>query len=400
MLKKLLLSGVVIMLAHPVLAQETIKVGIISDMTGTYSDIAGPGAVASAQLAAKDFMEANPDVKIEIIQADHQNKPDLASSIARKWFDDENVDVIADVTSSSAALAVSNVAAEKNKVHLATNAASMDFSGPKCNANTVQWTYDAWGSAQVVDTITKPGDSWFFITADYTFGHSMEAMASDAVKKKGGKVLGSVRHPFNTADLSSFLLQAQSSGANTIGLANAGADFITTMKQSKEFGIKEGGQKLAALSVHITDFKAIGLEDSQGTTFVSTFYWDHNDKTREFTKRFEELRPGRVPTQGQAGSYSALLAYFDAVKAAGSAKDGEKVVKAMRDRGEFDDALFGRTFVRTDGRAVHPLLLVQIKSPAESKSPWDMYKILAELPLEKSARPLEESKAAGCKLVP
>ena len=285
---------------------------------------------------------------------------------------------------------------------MATNAGSSDLTGKACNANTVHWTYDSWGFANSAATsMIKQGfDSWYFITVDYAYGHAVEAEASNVVKAAGGRVLGAARHPLNTPDFSAFLLQAQASKAKTVGLANAGGDTINSIKQAAEFGLVAGGQKLAGLAIFLTDVHSLGLEAAQGLTLTTWFYWDMNDKTRAFAKRFAARRDGRHPTMGQAGDYSATLLYLDAVKVAGGAEDGAKVVKAMRDKGKYEDPLFGRTHVRVDGRAVHPMYLAEVKKPSESKGPWDYYKIIATIPPEQAARPLAESKAAGCSLVP
>lgn len=391
------------LMAAPALAQQiSVKAGVLNDRSGIYADLSGEGSVIAARLAVEDFKAAEKGIKVEIVSADHQNKPDIAASIARKWFDTEGVGAIVDVTASSAALAVANVAKEKNRVFMATNAGSSDLTGKACNPNTVHWTYDSWGFANgTAGSLVKQGfDSWYFITVDYAYGHAVEAEASAVVKAAGGRVLGTARHPLNTPDFSSFLLQAQASKAKTVGLANAGGDTITSIKQAAEFGLIAGGQKLAGLAIFLTDVHSLGLEAAQGLTLTTWFYWDHNDSTRAFAKRFSARRGGRQPTMGQAGDYSATLLYLEAVKAAGGVEDGAKVVKAMRDKGEYEDPLFGRTHVRVDGRAVHPMYLAEVKKPSESKGPWDYYKIVAAIPPEQAARPLADSKAAGCSLVP
>ena len=399
--KQFFAAAAALAMSLPAVAQPSVKIGVMTDMGSIYSDFSGQGSVEAAKLAAEDFVAKHPGAKVEVVSADHQNKPDVAATIARKWFDTENVDVIVDVPVSSAMLAVANVAKEKNKVFLATNAGSTEVTGKQCNANTIQWTYDSWGFAQIANSIVKRGDdTWFFLTADYAYGYAVEAAASEVVKAAGGKVVGSVRHPQNTADLSSFLLQAQVSKAKIIGLANAGGDTINSIKQASEFGIVQGGQKLAGLAIFISDVHALGLKAAQGLTLMTWFYWDQNDQTREFSKRFMERRNGRPPTMGQAGNYSALGLYLEAVAKTGSPKDGAKVVAAMREKGEYDDPLFGRTHVRVDGRAVHPMYLAEVKSPAGSKGPWDYYKIVATVAPAEAARPLAESKAAGCMQVP
>lgn len=381
-------------------AEIKVKLGVVTDMSGLYADFSGQGSFEAAKMAAEDFMAANKDVKVEVIAADHQNKPDIASSIARKWFDNDGVDAIVDVATSSAALAVSSITKDKNKVFLATNAASTDLTGKQCSPNTVHWTFDTWGFAHGTgEYLVKQGkESWFFLTADYVYGHTVERETTEVIKASGGKVLGSVKHPLNTPDFSSFLLQAQSSKAKIIALANAGGDTVNAIKQASEFGIVAGGQELAALAIFLSDVHSLGLQTAQGLKLTTWFYWDLNDTTRAFAKRFAQRRSGQYPSMGQAGTYSASLLYLEAVKKRGSASDGAKVVAAMREKGEYDDPLFGRTQVRTDGRATHPIYLAEVKKPAESKSPYDYYKILATIPPEKSARSLAESKAAGCLL--
>jgi branched-chain amino acid transport system substrate-binding protein len=379
-----------------------VKIGVLTDMSSLYSDGSGQGSVEAAKMAAEDFSKANSEVNVEIVSADHQNKPDIAASVARAWYESDAVDAIADVPASSTALAVSSLTRAANKVLLATNAAAMTLTGEQCSPNTVVWTYDSWGFAHgTAETLVKRGlDSWFFITADYVYGHTTEKLASEVVRAAGGKVLGSVKHPFNNADFSSALLSAKASGAKVIGLANAGGDAINTIKQAREFGVTSAGQTIAALAIFITDVHALGLEVAQGLTLTTWFYWDQNDATRAFAKRFADRRGGRRPAMGQAGTYSAILLYLEAVKKLGTASDGAAVIAAMRDKGEYEDPLFGRTHVRLDGRAPHPMYLAEVKTPSESKGPWDYYKILATIPPERAARPLAESKAAGCNLVP
>jgi branched-chain amino acid transport system substrate-binding protein len=381
-------------------AQTTIRIGVLTDMSGLYSDFSGAGSLEAAKMAAEDFMAANPDVKVEVLSADHQNKPDIAASIARKWFENDRVDAIADVATSSASLAVSYIAKDKNKVFLATNAATTDLTGKQCTPNTVHWTFDTWGFAHGTgEYLVKQGKKrWFFLTADYVYGHTVERETSAVVKAAGGTVIGSVKHPLNTPDFSSFLLQAQASKAEIIGLANAGGDTINALKQAAEFGIAGGRQELAAMAIFLSDVHSLGLETAQGLKLTTWFYWDLNETTRAFAKRFAARRGGQYPSMGQAGTYAASLLYLKAAKKAGSAIDGADVVATMRGFGEYDDPLFGRTQVRTDGRATHPIYLAEVKKPSESKGPYDYYKILATIPPEQSARSLVESRAAGCEL--
>ena len=381
-------------------AETTIRIGVLTDMSGLYSDFSGAGSLEAAKMAAEDFMADNPDVKVEIVSADHQNKPDIAASIARKWFGNDGVDAIADVATSSASLAVSHIAKDKNKVFLATNAATTDLTGKQCTPNTVHWTFDTWGFAHGTgEYLVKQGKKrWFFLTADYVYGHTVERETTEVVKAAGGTVVGSVKHPLNTPDFSSFLLQAQASKAEIIGLANAGGDTINTIKQAAEFGVAGGRQELAAMAIFLSDVHSLGLEAAQGLKLTTWFYWDLNETTRIFAKRFAARRGGQYPSMGQAGTYAASLLYLKAAKKAGSASDGANVVAAMRGFGEYDDPLFGRTQVRIDGRATHPIYLAEVKKPSESKGPYDYYKILATIPPEQSARSLAQSRAAGCEL--
>jgi branched-chain amino acid transport system substrate-binding protein len=381
-------------------AQTTIRIGVMTDMSGLYSDFSGAGSVEAARMAAEDFMAANPEVKVEVVSADHQNKPDIAASIARKWFENDGVDAIADVATSSASLAVSHIAKDKNKVFLATNAATTDLTGKQCTPNTVHWTFDTWGFAHGTgEYLVKQGKKrWFFLTADYVYGHTVERETGEVVKAAGGTVIGSVKHPLNTPDFSFFLLQAQASNAEIIALANAGGDTVNAIKQAAEFGMGSGRQQLAAMAIFLSDVHSLGLETAQGLKLTTWFYWDLNDTTRAFAKRFAARRGGRYPSMGQAGTYAASLLYLRAAKKAGSAADGANVVATMRGFGEYDDPLFGRTQVRTDGRATHPIYLAEVKKPSESKGPYDYYKILATIPPEQSARSLAESRAAGCEL--
>src|SRR3954470_7074715 len=310
--------------------QVNVKIGVMSDMSSLYADIGGPGSVAAAKLAVADFTKANPNVKVDLVSGDHQNKPDVGTQLANQWFDVDKVDMIIDIPNSGVALAVSQVASQKNKLFIVSGAAASDLTGPKCNANTIHWSYDTWMLANGTGAamVKTGGDSWFFLTADYAFGHALERDTAAAVEANGGKVLGKVRAPLNTSDFSSFLLQAQSSKAQVIGLANAGADAVNTIKAASEFGIVAGGQKLAGLLVLITDIKSLGLSAAQGLLFTEAYYWDQNDETRAFSKRFQ-AKHGKPPTMFQAGIYSAANHYLKAVKEAGT-DDTQKVLAAMR----------------------------------------------------------------------
>jgi len=380
-------------------APQTVKIGVLSDMSGLYADIGGQGSVIAARIAVEDFDPDKHDMKVDIVSADHQNKPDIGSAIARRWFDVDHVNAITDVPNSGVALAVSNVTREKNGVFLISGAGDSDLTDKQCSPNNVHWTYDTWALAHGTggSIVRRGGKTWFFVTADYAFGHALERDTGAVVTAAGGKVLGSVRHPLNTADFSSFLLQAQGSKAQVIGLANAGGDTINAVKQAAEFGIVQGGQRLAGLLVFLTDVHALGLQTAQGLTLTTAFYWDLNDKTRAFAKRFAGLDGGKYPTMVQAGVYSSVLHYLETVAKVGSAADGAKIVEAMKGT-RFDDPLFGDTVVREDGRAVHAMYLVEVKAPAESKGPYDYFKVLDTIPAEKAFRPLAEEKGV-CGLV-
>jgi len=377
--------------------QLTVKIGVLSDMSSLYSDIGGPGSVAAAKMAIADFTKAHPDVKVDLVSADHQNKPDTGTSIANQWFDVDKVDLIIDVPNSGVALAVSQVANQKNKVFIVSGAAASDLTGPKCNANTVHWTYDTWmlanGTGKAI--VKTGGDTWFFLTADYAFGHALERDTAGAVTANGGKVLGQVRHPLNTSDFSSFLLQAQSSKAKVIGLANAGGDTINSIKQGAEFGIVKGGQKFAGLLVFASDVAALGLPTAQGLTLTETWYWDANDTNRAWTKRWQEERKGKFPTMIHAGVYAGITHYLKAVVALKSAADGKAVVAEMK-KLPTDDPLFGKGTIRADGRKVHPAYLFEVKKPEESKYPGDFYHLRATIPADEAFRPLKDG---GCPLV-
>ena len=376
---------------------NVVKIGVLNDQSSLYADLGGQGSVLAAKMAIEDFKAKDKGLNVEVIFADHQNKPDVATQIANKWIDAEGVDVIVDVPNSGVALAVNEVVRNKHKVFINSGAASSDLTGAKCSPNTVHWTYDTWmlanGTGKAI--VKTGGDTWFFITADYAFGHALERDTTAAVEKAGGKVLGGVKVPLNNQDFSSFLLQAQSSKAKVIGLANAGGDTTNSIKQAAEFGIVKAGQQLAGLLVFITDIHALGLPTAQGLTFTETFYWDMNDQTRAFSKRFSAQDKGIHPTMVHAGVYSSVLHYLKAVEALKSDADGAKIVAKMKEM-PTDDPLFGKGSIRIDGRKIHPAYLVQVKTPAESKAPWDYYKILATIPADEAFRPLKDG---GCSLV-
>ncbi len=368
-----------------------VKIGVLTDMSSLYADATGPGSVAAAQLAVKDFNPAAHGMNVEVVSADHQNKPDIGSNIARQWFDVDHVDAIFDVPNSGVALAVSEVTREKNKVFMVSGAASSDLTGPKCSPNTVHWTYDTWmlanGTGKAL--VKTGGDTWFFITADYAFGHALERDTTAVIKANGGKVLGSVSVPLNNPDFSSFLLQAQASKAKIIGLANAGGDTINAIKQGAEFGITAGGQHFAGLLVFISDVNAIGLKTAQGLVLTETFYWDMNDATRAWTKRWQAQMPGKFPTMNHAGVYASVLHYLKAVAALKSAADGKAVVEKMKAM-PTDDPLFGKGTIRADGRKIHPAYLFEVKKPEESKYPGDDYKLRATIPADEAFRPMKD----------
>ena len=385
------------MQAHAQISDGIVKIGVLNDMSGLYADIGGPGSVVAAKMAVDDYLKSSKSsLKVQIVSADHQNKPDIGSNIARQWFDADKVDMIIDVPTSSVALAISQVSREKGKIHINTGAATADLTGKACSPNTIHWLYDTWmlanGTGKAV--VQHGGTSWFFLTADYAFGQALERDTEAVILKNGGKVLGKVRHPLATQDFSSFLLQAQASKAKVIGLANAGGDTTNSIKQAYEFGIVKGGQTLAGLLVFLTDIHALGLEKAQGLYLTETFYWDLNDQTRAWSKRFAALNNGKYPSMDQAGVYAGILHYLKAVDA-GKTDDGTKVTQKMKDL-PTDDVLFGKGSIRKDGRKLHPAYLFEVKKPAESKGPYDYYKLLATIPADQAFRPLSEG---DCPLV-
>jgi branched-chain amino acid transport system substrate-binding protein len=379
-------------------AQVTkVKIGVMSDMSGLYADLGGPGSVTAAKMAVQDFNPAAHGLDVEIASGDMQNKPDVGTGLARRWFDVDGVDMIVDVPNSGVALAVNEVAREKNKVFLVSGAASSDLTGAKCSPDTVHWTYDTWmlanGTGRAL--VKTGGDTWFFITSDYAFGHALERDTTAVVQANGGRVLGAVAHPLNTSDFSSYLLQAQTSKAKIIGLANAGGDTINAIKQGAEFGITAGGQQFAGLLVFISDVNSLGLKTAQGLVLTSTWYWDMTDANRAFTKRWQVEHPGKFPTMVQAGVYSAVTHYLKAVAALKSASDGKVVVAKMKEL-PVDDPLFGKGMIRADGRNIHPAYLFQVKTPEESKYAGDDYKLRATIPADEAFRPLKDG---NCPLV-
>ena len=376
---------------------KVIKIGVLNDQSGLYADLAGQGSVTAAKMAVEEMGGKIGDATIEVVFADHQNKADVGSNIARQWIDVDGVDVIVDVPTSSVALAVAGVVKEKNKVFLASGPATSDLTGKACTPNTVHWTYDTYALAHTTGTaeVQSGGDTWFFLTADYAFGQALERDTTAVVTAAGGKILGGVKHPLNTTDFSSFLLQAQSSKAKVIGLANAGGDTINSIKAASEFGIVKGGQRLAGLLVFITDVNALGLQTAQGLLLSESFYWDRDEKTRAWSKKFGARMGGKMPSMVQAGVYAAVLHYLKAVKALKSDGDGKAVVDQMKKLGT-DDPAFGKGTIRADGRKMHPMYLYEVKAPSESKGPWDYYKLKKEVPANEAFRPLDKGE---CPLV-
>ena len=384
-------------MAQAQISGNVVKIGVLSDMSGLYADIGGPGSVVAAKMAVDDYLKASKSqLKVEVVSADHQNKPDVGSSVARKWYDTDGVDMIIDVPTSSVGLAINQVTKEKGKAYINTGAGTADLTGKDCSPNTVHWLYDTWmlahGTGSAV--VKNGGDSWFFLTADYAFGHALERDTSEVVKASGGKVLGSVRVPLATQDFSSFLLQAQSSKAKIVGLANAGGDTINSIKQASEFGITKGGQKLAGLLVFLPDIHGLGLDKAQGLNVTETFYWDLNDQTRAWSKRFAAANGGKYPSSDHAGVYAGVLHYLKAVDA-GKTDDGTKVIAKMKEL-PTDDILFGKGTIRADGRKLHNAYLFEVKKPSESKGPYDYYKVVSTIPADKAFRPIDQG---NCPLV-
>ena len=383
--------------AHAQWSDGTIKIGVLTDMSSLYTDLSGAGSVLAARFAVEDFGAAAKGMKVEIVNADHQNKADVGSTIARQWYDVDKVDVIVDTPNSGVALAVTEITREKNKVFLISGAASSALTGAKCSPNTVHWTYDTWALANGTGRaiVRTGGDTWYFLTADYAFGHQLEADTENVVKEMNGKVLGKVRHPLNNSDFSSFLLQAQASKAKIIGLANAGGDTVNSIKQAAEFGIVSGGQNLAGLLVFLTDVHSLGIKTAQGLIFTESWYWDTNDANRAFAARFSAANKGIHPTMIHAGVYSAVTHYLKSLEALKTDADGKAVVDRMKAT-PTDDRLFGKGTIRADGRKIHDMYLFEVKKPEESKKPWDYYKLRATIPAAEAFRPIDKG---DCPLV-
>lgn len=380
---------------------STIRIGVLADFSGPYRDTSGPTSVAAVRQAIEDLGVAQRGINVEVIQGDHLNRPDAALALARRWIDTQGVDMICEVNNSAIALAVANLVRERDKVQLASGAASSALTGPQCSTHTLQWTYDTWMFANVVGgaTVRSGGDSWYFITADYAFGHQLERDTTQFVTRAGGRVMGSARYPFTgTTDFSSFLLQAQASRAKVVGLAMAAGDMQNCVKQAHEFGLTRRGQKLAGMIMFVQDIRSIGLESAQGMVMCEVFYHDLNDRTRGLARRILRRTPDNMPNQEHAGTYSCAIHYLKAVAEVGVARakaSGIEVINVMK-RMPTDDDAFGPGRVREDGRKIHPAYLFEVKAPAESRGLWDFYKLLATVPAEEAFRPLADG---GCPLV-
>ena len=384
--------------ANAEISDGVVRVGVLNDISGVFQDTNGMGSVEAARMAAEDFNGGAKNIKVEIVYADHQNKADVGSAIARKWLDVDKVDAIVDVPNSSVGLAINTIARNSRMTFLASSTASSDLTGKDCSPNTIQWVNDAWatGNTTAAAMMQRGGSDWYFITVNYALGNGIEAEATNYITKNGGKVLGSSKHPLGTSDFASLLLQAQGSGAKVIGLANAGADTINAVKQAGEFGMKGGAQSLVAFLIFINDVHGMGLNAAQGLLLTESFYWDMDDDTRAFAKRFA-ARPGmngKMPSGNQAGVYASTLAYLNAVAAKNSddAKDAVPQMKTVKGK----DKLFGDVTIRADGRVIHPVYLFEIKKPAESKYPYDYYKLLTTIPADKAFRPIADG---GCPMV-
>ena len=382
--------------AHAQISDGVVRIGVLNDTSGPYATLGGPGSRVAAAMAIEDFGAAAKGLTVELVFADHQNKVDVGSTIARKWYETDKVDVLVDVPNSAVGLAVSQIARERGKALLVTGATSSDFTGKACSPNTIHWTVDNWALAHSTGTavVKSGGNTWFFLTADYAFGHNLEREAEAVVVENGGQVLGRVRHPFPTSDFSSFLLQAQASQAKIIGLANAGTDTTNAIEQGTKLGVVQGGQNLAGLLVFVTDVHALGLNKAQGLILSEAFYWDLDEQTRAWSTRFARRHWGAMPTMSQAGVYSSLLHYLKAVDALKS-DDGTRVIAKMKEL-PTNDPLFGKGTVRQDGRKIHPMYLFEVKRPSESKGPWDLYKLRATIPAAEAFRPIDQG---NCPLV-
>jgi branched-chain amino acid transport system substrate-binding protein len=381
--------------ANAQISDNVVKLGVLTDMSSLYADATGKGSVAAVEMAVADYGGKVAGAPIEVISADHQNKPDVGVAIARNWYDNEKVDAIMDVPTSSVALPVSALTREKNRININSGGGSSDLTGVACSPNTVHWTYDTYALSNVAGKamVKRGDDTWFFVTADYAFGQALERDAANVVKANGGKVLGDVRHPLNTSDFSSYLLQAQASKAKVVALANAGGDTTNALKQASEFGLTQGGQKMIALLQEITDTHSLGIRATQGLIVTDAFYWDMDDQTRAFSKRFY-AKVGHMPTMIQAGLYSATMHYLKAIEAI-KTDEAPKVMAQMRAT-PIHDFFAHDGKIRIDGRMVHEMHLFEVKKPEESKGEWDLYKLIATVPGDEAFRPLDKG---GCPLV-
>lgn len=384
-------------------AAATIKIGVLTDMSGPYKDLGGPNLVTCIHQAVQDLGASNRGLSVEVLVGDHQNKPEIGNAIVRQWFDRDGVDCVADINNSSVAIALTGICHEKDKVQLNTGAASSDIISKYCTPNLIHWTFDSWETAHAIcaPVVRAGGASWFFITADYAFGHSTERDATEFVKSAGGRVVGSIAYPFpGTTDFSSFILRAQSSGAQVLALATSGADMVNIVKQAAEFGLTQRNMRIAGLGMYINDVHAIGLKTAQNVLLSEMFYWDYNDRTRAFADRVRPKMNGNPPNQEQAGGYSGVFNYLKAVTDMGvknAKKSGRAVVETLK-RMDIDDDALGRGKIRVDGQGLHPAFLFQVKKPSESHSPWDTYNILATIPADQAFRPLhEESQCSMAK---
>ena len=377
--------------------RDAVRIGILSDLSGSFADVAGPGSIVAAQLAAEDFGGRTAGLPVQILSGDHQNRPDTGSALARRWFDTEGVDAVVDLPNSAIALAVGEIARSANRVALVTAAVASRLTGDACSPNLIHYSLDTWSMSNVPSRalVQSGGTSWFYVTADYAFGHDLEKQSMDAVARAGGKVLGSVRHPLGTTDFSSVLLQAQASRASIVALSNSQADFINSMKQAAEFGLARRGQRVVGLAVYVSDIVSLGLEATQGATVVGNWYWDLNEGTRSFARRFGERMGGRMPTDLQANVYAAVTHFLRAADALGSSTDGRAVVAKMKAL-PTEDSIFGRGMIRADGRRVSPVYVFNVKSPAASRGRYDVYRLEREVPIEEAYRPLEQG---GCPLL-
>jgi branched-chain amino acid transport system substrate-binding protein len=380
-------------------ADNTIRIGVLTDMSGPYKDLGGPNVITCIKQAVQDFDAANRNINVEVVFADHQNKPDVGASIARQWLDRDGVDCIADINNSAVAIALTSITRERDKIQLNTGAGSSDIIGKYCTPNLVHWTFDSWQitHATCMPMVERGGKTWFFITANYAFGHSTERDATAFIVGAGGKVIGSAVYPFpETADFSSMIVQAQSSGAQVLGLATSGADNINVIKQAAEFGLTQKGMRIAGLGMYINDVRALGMETSQGLVISEMFYWNHNDRTRAFSARVQPKMAGVVPNHEQAGGYSGVFNYLRAVSELGVAnakKSGRAVIELLK-RMDLDDDALGPGKLRVDGQALHPAYLHQVKAPSESKGPWDYYNLLATVPADQAFRPMSDEECA------